>query len=219
MSTFEFSSPYTITLPDGTVVTCVRLPANPAPASADFWASDSVALITFPFTGQTQAQGSTGADLWGMTLTYNPLKIGDAAPLRNWLKQMRGMSRAVQLAPPDYFGPQGSPSGSPVTVGAQVAGATTLNTTGWPASATNLLQPDDCIQIGYRLYFACATVGSDPSGNASFEIWPSLRDDVTAETPVVYTNPVGLFRLAQNKRNWSAEPKLTHLSFPLVEYR
>jgi hypothetical protein len=209
----------TITL-DGNTVTLVPLPTTPPPKMVEPWVSDSVAVVTFPFSGQTQRQGSTGADLWGMMLTYAPLTALQAAPLLAWLLQMRGMARAVQLAPPEYTGPQGSPSGSPVIIAETPAASTSLATSGWPVSTAGLLKPFDCIQIGYRLHRVLDTVTSDSSGHATFEIWPSLREDASPSTPIIYTNPVGLFGLAANKRNWSADyTKLTHLSFPLVEYR
>jgi hypothetical protein len=209
----------TITL-DGNPVTLVPLPTGTAPRMVEPWVSDSVAVITFPFTGQTQAQGATGADLWGMMVTYAPLPLPQAAPLLAWLLQMRGMARAVQLAPPEYQGPQGSPAGVPVISTAAVAAATTLVTSGWKPNTYGLMLPFDCIQIGYRLHRILEPVNSDSGGHATFEIWPSLREDVAVDTPIITANPVGLFRLAQNKRNWSADyTKLTHLSFPLVEYR
>jgi hypothetical protein len=209
----------TITL-DGSTVTLVSLPTSPAPRMVEPWISDSVAIITSVFTGQTQSQGATGADLGGMMVTYPPLTGPNAAPILAWLMQMRGMARAVQLTPPEFTGNAGTPHGTPVTLGAQVAAATTLSTSGWTANTSNLLLPYDLIQIGYRLYRVLDTVNSDSSGDASFEIFPSLRNDLNAGTPIVTANPRGLYRLASNKRNWSADyTKLVHVSFPLVEYR
>jgi hypothetical protein len=373
---------------DGTTITLVPLPTWPAPRMVEPWVNDSVASITFPFSGQTQSQGSTGADLWGMNVTYPPLVEAQAAPFRAWLKQMRGISRAFQWTPADYAGPAGSPSGIPVAGNAdantvpdsnvadgfaywsipgsawslvaaspspspgcmafqvssaatgsfqyassgsfqliagqtytlsafidashvtagnpvwvlydpaitvtycsvsqspgvasrisatftfspsgvtagtaasvvllfdlasctipsgstlagfapmiqlgtvattyvasisnitQSAASTTLYTSGWTPNIFGLLLPDDLIQIGYRLHSVLDIVSSDSNGQASFEIWPSLREDVAATTPIITGNPQGLFRLANNKRNWSKDyTQLTHLSFPISEYR
>ncbi|QMV19698.1 hypothetical protein GOB94_14100 [Granulicella sp. 5B5] len=214
----------TITL-DGNAVTLVPLPSSPAPKSVSPWMSDSVALITSPFTGQTQAQGSTGADLTGLMVTYPPLNPKQAAPLLAWLAEMRGMANAVQMTPPEYKGPQGAPSGTPTVnstaSGTNQAGSYTLVTRGWRASAANLLLPWDAIQFGYRLHrIGITSVSSDASGNATFNIYPSLREDVADGTPIITANPMGLYRLAQNKRDWVITPDFyTALSFPLVEYR
>lgn len=209
----------TITV-NGNPVTLVPLPADPAPRMVEPWVQDSVAIVTFPFTGQTQAQSSSGADLWGMMVTYAALTSAQASPLLAWLLGMRGMFNAVQMAPPEYTGLQGSPAGVPVLSGAHVAAATSLVTTGWSPNVYGQLLPFDCIQIGYRLHRVLDSVNSDAAGNATFRIWPSLREDQATGAPLILNNPLGLFRLANNKRNWSAdETRLTHLSFPLVEYR
>ena len=205
---------------DGSTITLVSLPTSPAPRMVEPWVSDSVAVITSVFTGQTQAQGSTGADLGGMMVTYPPLTATQAAPIQAFLMQMRGMARAVQFTPPEITGNAGTPHGTPVVNGAQVAASTTLATTGWTPSTNKLLLPYDLIQIGYRLYRVLDVVNSDSSGHATFEIFPSLREDVTNAEAIITINPKGLYRLAANKRNWMTDyTKLTHISFPLVEYR
>ncbi|HEY5056739.1 MAG TPA: hypothetical protein VII58_11305 [Acidobacteriaceae bacterium] len=209
----------TITV-NGNPVTLVPLPATPAPRMVEPWAQDSVAVVTFPFTGQTQAQSSSGADLWGMMVTYAPLTAAESPALLAWLLGMRGMFNAVQMAPPEYQGPQGSPAGVPVLSGAHVAAATSLVTSGWAPNVYGQLLPWDCIQLGYRLHRVLDPVNSDAAGHATFRVWPSVREDQASGAPVVIANPLGLFRLASNKRSWSADyTRLAHLSFPLVEYR
>lgn len=215
----------TFTFFDGSQVTVVPFPSALAPKMIEPWVSDSVASITFPFTGRTQAQGSTGADLQGWTYTYPPLTRTQAAPLRAFLKQMRGISRATFILPPDYPGPRGvgiGGSGLAMTAGAQSVGATTLNTRGWPPSTTGLLLADDYISMGGRLYTALDQANSDSSGHASFEIFPSLRDalpDGSGVGVAIAALPSAV-RLVSNRRNWSiALPNITSLSFSLVEYR
>jgi len=213
----------TITL-DGQSVTLVPWVCKPAPKMVEPWISDSVAVVTSVFTRQTQAQGSTGADLSGMMVTYAPLTPLQAGPLLAWLAQMRGMAAAVQLTPPEYTVCLGNPSGTPVVdssvTGNNVAASTTLVTRGWTANKYGLLLPWDLIQVGYRLHRVLDIVTSDVDGNASFKIFPSLRSDTADATAIVCANPKGLYRLAQNKRNYSVDvARMTALSFPLVEYR
>jgi hypothetical protein len=95
-----------------------------------------------------------------------------------------------------------------------------LITTGWTASRSGLLLPGDYIQIGYRLHRVLDTVNSDSSGNATFEIWPSLREVVPTSTSIVTSNTKGLFRLAGNDRKFSFDiTQLTHMSIAFQEYR
>jgi hypothetical protein len=50
-------------------------------------------------------------------------------------------------------------------------------------------------------------VNSDANGDATIQIWPSLREAPAAGDPVVLKQPRGLFRLAKNDRGWSASPR------------
>jgi hypothetical protein len=217
------TGPYTIVL-DGQTVTIFPLPSVPAPRTVEPWANNAVAVETSSFTGQTETQDNPGADATGMMVTYPPLRTAAAAPVLAWLLGMRGQLRATFFAPPEYAGPQGSCLGTPVvdstTVTNNVAGSYTVVTRGWDASTNGLLQPYDLINIGYRLYRVLEVVDSGSSGEAAFEVFPSLRETIADGTAIVTTNPVGLYRLAQNKRGWSASyDGTTHISFPLLEYR
>ncbi len=215
------------TLPDGSQVTLVPFPSTPAPKLVEPWVSDSVASITFPFTGQTQRQAASGADTWGMTLTYPPLTVAQAAPLRAWLRQMRGIARGTLIAPPDYLSIIGTPhlapggTGEILTAGAFSAGATAISTSGWTANSNGNLLPDDMIQIGTELYTVLDPADADGAGRASFEIWPSLRYGVSFGSVIDFGPGVqGLFCLADNRRNWSVRtPNHTDLSIRLAEYR
>jgi hypothetical protein len=88
------------------------------------------------------------------------------------------------------------------------------------ASKVGLLLPGDYLQVGYRLHRVLDIVNSDSSGNAVISVWPSLREVPAASAPIILNNPMGLFRLATNKRTWSTDAtRLTRLSIPLMEYR
>jgi hypothetical protein len=116
--------------------------------------------------------------------------------------------------------PQGTPSGAPKTRDLQLASATILRTTGWTPNAVGLLLPGDYIQLGVRLHKSVVTVSADALGNADIEIWPSLREAVAPNVPIITDHCVGLFRLAENKRTWSvSETKTYGISFKATEAR
>lgn len=102
-----------------------------------------------------------------------------------------------------------------------LSGLSQLVTSGWPASKYRLLLPGDYIQLGYRLYRNLDQVSSDSSGNATLNIWPSIRELVPAGTPLQFANTQGLFRRADNSQAWSsdAETGLISISFKAVEFR
>lgn len=209
---------------NGQSVNLVSLPAagSGAANAAEFTMRDTVALVSSPYTGQTQAQAWPGADLWGATLTLAPMAQADAAEWIAALMEMRGMLNPVQIVDPMQRLPRGYPAGAPVVDGSagDIAGATVLHTAGWAASTFGLLLPGDYLQVGYRLHRVTSQVNSDASGKAAISVWPSLREAPAANAPLVLNNCAGLFRLATNKRGWSADVKrLSRISLPLMEYR
>lgn len=210
----------------GNPVNLVAMPAFPGLRSVDFTISDAVGIVTSPFTGQVQTMQWPGADMLKGTFTLPSLEPQNAQQWIAFLMQLRGMSYAFQIGDPLYKQPAGTPEGIPVS-SAEAPGSTgntamsqVLGTTGWTPSVAGLLLPGDYIQIGFRLYRCLDTVTSDSSGNASFQIWPSLRETVTDGTTIVTENTQGLFRLAMNDRKYSFDiTRLTKMSFQFMEYR
>ena len=205
-------------------VSLVALPATPGLRSVEFSFTDAVAVDVSPFTGQTQTQAWLGADLWGGTMTLPPLCQADADNWLCFLMELRGMTNALQLGDPLKPLPRGAVQGSVPVVrtagGTMVAGGTTLYTAGWVHSKARVLLPGDYLQLGYRLHRNLDVVNSDASGYAAISVWPSLREAPANGEAVVLNKPRGLWRLANNKRTWSADiSQLTRLSFSLMEYR
>jgi hypothetical protein len=208
----------------GVSVTLVSVPTAPGFKLLEYEATDQVAVVRSIFTGQTQAQQWPGADLWSWTVTMPKLNAAQADDWISFMLQCRGMANAFQLTDPMHTAPKGSIAGTPLVdntvTGGNAAGSQTLGTKGWTASASGVLLRGDCFQIGYRFHKVLDNVNADGSGKATLNIWPSLREVPTDGGGVVTTNPAGLFRLASNKRTWSAEPsRLTSLSFPVQEWR
>jgi hypothetical protein len=97
-------------------------------------------------------------------------------------------------------------------------GAIALVTRGWQPNVYGQLNPGDYIQVGLRLHQVTAQVNSDSSGNATISIWPSLRETPADGTALGFVNPVGVFRLSSNKRQWHASPAtLTEIGFSCNE--
>ena len=192
-----------------------------AAASISFSMSDNVATVVNPFTQQTQTQTWAGGDLWMATVTLPPMNRATAAPWLAFLAALRGSQNVFQLGYGVGTSPLGTPLGTPVVSTAAAAMATSISTSGWTASSTGLLLSGDLIQIGYRLHMVVDdTVNSDPSGAATINIWPSVREAISVNASIITSNPVGLFRLADNKRTVNYSPaQLTTLSFHAIEVR
>ena len=132
----------TITL-NGNSVTLVAMPTSPGPKSVQFTMNDAVASVTSKFTGQVQTFQWPGADMWSGTITLPPLVQADADNWISFLMELRGMSYAFQTSDPLKATPRGTPLGTPVANNAvswgNAAGSPQLGTSGWVASAENLL--------------------------------------------------------------------------------
>jgi len=213
----------TITL-NGNSVTLVSSPTSPGLKAFDFDGSDATSLVVSPFTGQTQGFAWPGGDMWSGTATLAPRVQEYADDWIAFLLQLRGMANAFQMGNPLKATPRGTPAGTPVVDNTQAGGnaamSQALTTTGWQASTSNLLLRGDYIQIGYRLHIVLDAVDSDANGDATIEIWPSLREQPTNGATVITSNTQGLWRLADNKRSWSFDiTQLTQITFKFQEFR
>jgi hypothetical protein len=214
--------PTTITI-NGNSYSLCAMPATPGPASAEIGMSDAVAVVTSPFTRQEQTQQWSGGDFWDATVTLPPMTNAKAAAWRAFLADLRGRLNVLQLFDPSAWATLDHPVGAPVVNSSvdsyNLPMTTTLITRGWTVNAPRLLLPGQQFQIGYRLHMVIdAPVASDSGGNATFSIWPSIRETPADGTAINLAKPQGLFRLASNRRaiQWSPQ-RLTTLSFKCVE--
>jgi hypothetical protein len=97
-------------------------------------------------------------------------------------------------------------------------GGSTLSTSGWPISITNVLKAGDFFQLGNYLYMVVNTESSDGSGNAAFDIWPNLRVTPGDGDRLIVTNPQGIFRMATNDQAFSIDEALIYgMAFDCME--
>jgi hypothetical protein len=199
------------------------MPGYPGFESIEFTMTDSVGIVRSPFTpSSVQTQAWPGADGWRATVTLPKMNRFIAAPWRAWMAELRGMQNVFQLGDPICTTPSplSQASGTPLCASGNSIASTELYTSGWTPSVFNQLMPGDYIQIEYRLYMVCEAVNSDSDGNATVQVWPSLREDHPEGTALVLSNTQGVFRLSQNTRTWHLETsKLLSFSFQCEEVR
>jgi hypothetical protein len=199
------------------------MPSSPGPASVEIAMQDTVATLESPFTKRLQTQNWPGADWWEGTITLPPMTVATAGPWEAFLAALQGQLNVFQA--PDWRrqSPLGNAIGSVPTVAAgNTALANTLITSGWKVGAGRVLLPGDRFSLGYRYYMVAGDEPVTPAanGNATFTIWPSLREVPATGTALVLNAPKVLLRLASNRRalQWSPR-RLTTMSFPVVEVR
>lgn len=83
------------------------------------------------------------------------------------------------------------------------------------------LRAGDYIQLGAassaRLHKVLADVATDDDGNATIDIWPSLRSSPADNSIVIIENCKGRFRLAENVTGWNADVAQYGITFSAME--
>lgn len=206
--------------------TIIPPPAAPGFRSVVLRMNDTVASTRSPFTAMEQVQLWPGADWWEVELELPPLLPMYAAPWQAWLAALQGKNSVFEIGDPSRTAPQLPIVGSEPVVNNggggtnNLTGATTLVTAGWKANQARLLLPGDYLQVGYRLHMVLQAIGSDSGGNASINVWPSLREQPSNGAQAILKCPKGLFRLAANAREVSvAVTGLAAIGLKCVEAR
>ncbi len=200
------------------------MPTSPAPRQIDFEVNEHVGVTQSPFTLQTQTQVWPGADWWTASISMPSMQNTKADAWVAWLMSLRGMQYAFLLGDRSGKAPNGRPTGTPVVDGSVTTNnlptSQVLYTRGWSPYSLNNLRPGDYIQLGYRLYTVLTPVNADLNGKAAVSIWPSLREQPADGQRIFTTNTQGVFRLADNKRDWTIHAeKIVNIAFKGIEAR
>lgn len=177
-----------------------------------------------PFDGTEQILELPGA-AWVASLTFR-LHAGDQAPhggqaqvLEGFIASLRGRAGRFTWAPPRRRrGVAQSISGGQAS--RQVSGASqtgsSIVTSGWPVSTSNLYLPGDT--IGWldptgraQMHFVTAAAGSNGSGVCTVAISPPIRRSPTNAAPLLAA-PSPVWRLAQDAQ------RISHTAIGIVEF-
>lgn len=192
----------------------ISLPSSPAISSINWRQVNTTGVSRSPFTLQQQVYEWPG-DSWAIDVGIDSMDREEVAPWIAALSSLRGQRGTFQLGDVLSAISQGSPGGTPLVNGASQTGYS-LVTDGWTIS-TLVLKAGDRIQVDSSLYMVSQDVTSDGSGNATIDLWPSLRGHAN-NAAIVYTNAKGLFRLSGRE---TIEPigrsQLWTLAFSAIE--
>lgn len=194
----------------------LSLPTNKSASRVSMFARTSVTVSSSPSSYVAQVQRFSGQQ-WLAEVTLPPMAREDAEEWEAFLLKLNGPEGTFLLGDPAAKTPRGTAGGSPLINGGGQTG-NTLITDGWTAGQT-VLKRGDYIQIGQRLYKVLDDVTSDGSGNATFDIWPRLREATTNNATIITTSCVGLFRLTDNnyKIHSANADKIFSISFSAEE--
>lgn len=186
----------------------LALPTVRAPRATRFELRYLVGAGSSPFSGITQVH-DWGGRVWAFEAQYGPMSRAHFDEFLAFFAKLRGRYGTFLAGDWDRRTPRGSISGSPLIDGAGQTG-NLIAVKGLAESTSGLWLPGDPIQIGYRLHIAVASVASDSSGMANVQIEPELRESPADETPIIYSAPKGLFRLAGNSVPWDSDAAAAH---------
>lgn len=169
----------------------LSLPASPRPRQIDWNAVAKVAVSASPFTGQQQVYAHPG-QWWEVNFELPALTAAQAAEWAAMVLRLNGAEGTFKFAPTDTS-PQGTVSG---TIVVEAVSGNYLDLSGM----TGTLTAGDWIQIENGLY-RVTTGDTAVAGEATIEVWPKPRSEITATTSTVeYTAPVGRFRMFDSFR-------------------
>lgn len=179
-----------------------------------------VGISSSPFTGQQQVYKHQG-EWWEAEVTLPPMKRATAEEVAAFLIKMKGQYGTFLLGDPANTSPRGVGTGTPLVNGAGQTGSS-LVTDGWTVSTTGILKAGDWIQLGAgsttTLHKVLDDVNSDGSGNATLEIFPSLRSSPDDDAAITVSSPKGIWRLASNQMEYSIdEASVYGITFACVE--
>jgi hypothetical protein len=185
------------------------IPATPAPKAVRFNGQSVVSASRSPFTGQRQVYVFP-SNWWQIQVTLPPMKQPAAEAWNVFLVNLNGMEGTFNMGDPLGKNPRvpAGSNGSPAINGAGQQGRI-IQTDGWTPNKW-VLALGDWIQIQTGLYKVTSNnIVASAAGAAQIEVWPRLKQSPPDNTPILFTNTVGVFRLDSNVNGWDwSEPQI-----------
>lgn len=167
-------------------------------------------MFISPLTGYTQSTSRQGTR-WRLQQTFANLQEAERQSMIAFLTRLNGQLHRAAIYDHSYKGSRETPGGTVTLSATASAGDTSISTTGW-TTGTDVLAPGDLIHVindnsytELKRVVNTSTVTSDGSGNATINIVPEIHSTCTSGNSVIYTDPVGVFLLAENA-SWTNRP-------------
>lgn len=134
---------------------------------------------------------------WELDMAFNIMERQVGAAWVAWLMSLRSSVGSFLAGDPTGTTPLGTAGGSPVVSSTTAAGSRTLPISG----GTGTLLAGSMFSIGTaasrRLYMNMTDVANLAS--ATLDVWPALRTQATASTPIILNGASGLFMFVPGK--------------------
>lgn len=183
------------------------LPTHTGIRSVTLRAVNVTAMSESAFTLRQQIYKHAG-ERWEAEITLPAMARADAEQWVAWLLSMRGREGTFLLGDPLGATPRGSAGGTPLVNGADQTGDS-LSIDGCTAGQTGWLKAGDYIQLGSgasaSLHKVLQDVDSNGAGQATLDLWPSVRTAPADNSAIVTSSAQGVFRLATSETEWSID--------------
>ena len=181
------------------------LPSHTGLMNVTLRAVNQTALTSSPFSYRQQIHNHSG-QRWECEIQLPAMIRSDAEIWLGFLLSLNGMAGSFLLGDPLGATASGNLGGTPVVNGANQTGAS-LSIDGCSNSITNWLKAGDYIQLGggssATLHKVLTNVDTNSSGQATLDLWPSIRVAPSDNAAFSTSNPVGRFRLNSGEQDWN----------------
>jgi len=161
---------------------------------------------------------------WAGIFELPPLTLVQQREWRAWFASLKGQTGTFYASDPDAGLIKGTAS-APASVPITQTSLSPLNNRGtelwsdnWIASGVDLLLPGDYISYQGELKMIMTAVNSSPSRSALLSVRPELHVELITVEPIVFVDPVGIFRIPEGFTDWESDEFGTHrFTFPVEE--
>jgi hypothetical protein len=184
-------------------------PAALSPQEVTMRMMNLVAETISPFSGSQQEQ--QWAQWWEIEVAVRPYLRVDYEAIVGFLAALNGKYGSFLFGDHNAKTPQGVATGAPTIGTGNASGSNQVITAGWSASVAGILKAGDYLQwsavnsLGVtvqRLHKVLFDANSDAGGNATFTIFPTIREAPSSGTSIITANTAGTFRLMENASEW-----------------
>jgi hypothetical protein len=184
------------------------LPTTRSPASIQIssW-SPTFISVSQSLKEQARRRGS-GVQRWKLQFSYGTMERGDYLDLLAFLASQRGQYDTFTAIIPSGISPRGALGGSPLAVGAQAAGVSSVAIDGCSINITGWGKRGDFFKWTNhsKVYQLTADANTDGSGNTTLVFLPGLNAGVADNEAVSFSSVPFTLRLLADETALSVQP-------------
>jgi hypothetical protein len=163
-------------------------PSSPTPRDVAI-SSNQNTIVTTTASGRRQARQIDG-QRFRLRLRFPVMTRTEFAPINAFIMKQRSQMESFQYVPPTIDDPLGVATGIISVNGAILAGVTSVAIDGMANSTNGVFKAGDYFRFTgqTKVYMVMADVDSNGSGQGTLTFEPPLRDNVSDNAVIIYSN-------------------------------